>query len=673
MAINYHEQQRQVQIYDYLVYVCGVEVSNYTRSIDVICTDRSAPGSATITFANPFDQWVVTQQNLKGGWRLSKDKYSEGPKSLIYYKKKALAQNLQIKRQQPNQSSNFGGSINAQAANLQDELNNSQPNKTQSEDFLQRYAFGPGSCIFSKLDTVKIFVRNPYDDPDTTDKWIPFFTGTVDSKPLITNFITGESTVTINCFDIRSAMQGMRISVNPYKNDVLANGSTANQGGIVASGNNVVSFSSNSVGFFKDYYPTVNSTSNPGLSNIFAGKTFVDAVSMVITGQIGWVNQGGQGQREGDGVGSFKPGKVYRYTNPKQSKQAEKNIPVNDLSNWDKLCLFGAKQDFWTFAECRAAGENSFYDGTAHPFTGSLHWLLPSEKLMTSSMIESTFEGVKDIMGSPDWTDRYSLLTQMSSQVDYQFTVTGTGDIIFEFPMYDFKPENFSQHPGVYTTEMHVKSENISDEGGDVVSGLECVSISSQLANRQVQQSLNQTAAQLNVPDWRVIVFSNVLASKYGARVQSVSFNGVVSEEAMKKLAVIEFQKRLAEANKLSLDMVFRPYLRPNRPFLYAERNRIRLGKTTTISYHMAAFQEPTMSLGLGCVRLPLFNKNTGQTTFQHITGAEAMALSYNEILEEPDRFDGNGDRAIVVQTVNTPKADGVTTEASGPGAATSK
>lgn len=668
VPINYQEQQRQVQIYDYLVFVNGVEISNYSKSIEVSHTNRTAPGSATITLANPYDQWIMTVANLKGAYRLANDRFSERPKWLMYNKKKAYSANLVISRTGGAANpANFGGSVSPPAENITAETDQSLV-ATKAEDFLERYSFGPGTCIFSKMDTVKVYIRDPYSDPDTTDQWIPFFTGTVDTKPLVTNFISGESTVTLNCFDIRHSMQGMRISINPYKNilPVLNPGSSG--GGIQTSGTtnaNIIRFSSDSVGFFKDYYPSVNDTSAPSFTNIFAGKTFVDAVSMIITGKTQWVKEGGDGLEEGPGVGYFENGTVYRYANPNQSMQSGGAQAIHtDLSGWDNLCLFGDVGDFWTYQQCMTEGQDSFWDGASHPFTGSLHWLVPGEGLAVSSLIQEVVGGVSDIAGSPDWTDRYSLLMQMATQVDYEFTVTGAGDIVFEFPMYDFKPENFSQHPGVYSTEMHVKSENISDEGGEVVAGLECVSVSSQLGNTEKQQQLNATDRQLNVSDWRVLVFSNVLAAKYGAKIQSVSFTGVRDQAGMNKLALVEFQKRLAEANKLSLDMVFRPYLRPNRPFQYAERNRARLGKINTVGFNMPVFQEPSMSLSLGCVRLPLYNVTTGVTSFQHITSAEAMALSYNEILEPPSDIlngvTGNGDRGISIQTPTTPTSDGV-------------
>jgi hypothetical protein len=674
VPLRYTEQQRQVQIYDYLVYVCGVEISAYTKSIEVVHTNRSGPGSATIVLANPFDQWILTEANLKapaGIWNMGRGKYSERPKADIYKRKKNLSNRLIIKRKKPSNEKAVGATSPSQPAeNMKEEIDPEATFKTRIEDFLQRYSFGPGSCIFSKMDTVKIFIRNPYDDPDTTDRWIPFFTGFVDAKPFTTNYITGESSVTLTCFDIRQAMQGMRISANPYSNTILANGSTDSSVSVQQpTADQVLSFTSDSAGFFKDFYPKPNAPTATGYTNVFADKPFVDAISMIITGLTGWVNGTVKDAvLEGSGVGEFSIGLIYRYMNKNNPDKGAKPKAVTDLSEWDNLCLFGFRRDFWTLQDCKEAGQDSFYDGKRHPFTGMLHWLLPGEKLLISDMITSTTDGANNVMSNPEWTDRLALITQMCNQVDYEFTVTGAGDIVFEFPMYDFNPEAFQEHPGVYQTQMHVMSDNISDESGEVIAGLEAVSTSPHQGNKEIDSDLNNPEVrQTGTSQKRVVVFSNVLASKYGAKIHSVSFTGI-NETALPQMAMIEFQKRLAEANKLSLNMVFRPYLRPNRPFKYAERNRLRMGKITTVSYSMPVLAEPTMSLTLGCVKVPI--RKNGINVFQQITGSEAFPLSYNEVLPlnqlleggDKTRYKGNGDLSVSVLNPDTPRGDAVST-----------
>jgi hypothetical protein len=646
--IKYTEQTRQAQIYDFLVYVCGEDISNYVKSIEVTRSDRGGIGSATLNLSNAMDQWVITQSNVKGYWRQTKDKYSELPKLKIFQKKRKLSSQQGLPA--PKSATANQGSLNTnvttdpellrleqEAATLTN-LTGESSNVNVQNDFLQRYAFGPGALIFSKLDTVRIYIRDPYSDPDTTDKWMPFFTGLVDAKPFTTNYVTGESSVTLNCYDVRNALQGMRIGVNPYKNVYLRAETTVSdaENGIVTSEDNVLTIGAGA-GYFKDYIGKTVNNSPDSFSNIFANKTFVDAISMVLTGTTGWVNGTAATEvKEGEGVGTFTRGEVYRYKNPNSTEDngaKEGEGRVSDLTDWDNLLLFGVNKRFWTLRECQAEGEDSFFTGNRHPFVGKVHFLLPSNTLNVASLITQNFEGINDLMGSPDWTDRYTILVQLCNQVDYQFTVTPTGDIAFEFPMYDFFPTSFSGHDGIYRVNKHVKSDSISDEGGEVLAGLQVSSVSSQQGQAQVDAAGNATPQNANVPDMRGLIYSNVLLSKYGAKIQNVSFTGVKSAKALMSLGRIEFQKRLAEANKLSFEMVFRPYLLPNRPMLFEEPNRARIGKTTSVTYAMTVFQEPTMSLALGCVRTSLQRGNT--TLFQHITGGQGMAISYNSLIED--------------------------------------
>ena len=131
----------------------------------------------------------------------------------------------------------------------------------------------------------------------------------------------------------------------------------------------------------------------------------------------------------------------------------------------------------------------------------------------------------------------------------------------------------------------------------------------------------------------RAVAMSNILASKYGARVASVSLTGVVSATALQSLALIEFQKRVCDANKLSMSFSFRVWLRPNRPILNVEKNRI--GKITTVTLTMPPLKECTTSVGVHAVRTS-FTTSQG-LKFQTIIGGEGSPLSYNAVFEPVD------------------------------------
>jgi len=646
-VVNFTEQIRGVQLIDFLVYVCGVEISPYIKSMEVSHSDRGGIGSVSLVLANPFDQWILTEQNLRGQFRRSKDRYSEDPKARIYYKKKAFS-NLRIKPKQNNPQKGTGLQYDG------DDKSNIDPvvDTLVASNLLDRYTFGPGTCVFSKLDPIRIFLKNPSDSSDK-NRWVPFYTGTIDTRPFTTDFVSGESSIMIGSYDVRGAMQGMRVSLNPYPNTIMQAGAP----GVAGSNPSVITFNSDDVGFFKDYYPSLTQ-SNSAFSNVFAGKRFVDAVSLIVTGQTEWVNSNKLTvTKEGTGIGSFEPGEVIRYLPAGARRSVKSPNTERTLEKWDNLCLFGESKTWWSEAKCRQWGEGSFYDGKFHPFVGKMHFLLPDSSLDISTMLDSNFDGVNGIMANPDWTDRYTLLSQICSNIDYQWGVTGAGDIIFEFPMYDLRPENFGSNSTIYIADRHVLRENISDEGGEVLAGLESSSVSANIGERDAQQQVNETERLLGVSNMRKVVFSNTLAWKYGAKIHHVSFTGVSTPEALARLTLIEFQKRLAEANKLSLDIIFRPMLRPNRPLLYNEPKRNRLGKTTNVSFGFSMFTEPTMSVGIGCVRTPIMQTDaSGKRTiqYQHIAGGIGMALSYNELLEGPFPL-GNPDSGLTVRDASNP------------------
>ena len=632
--IKFVEQQRTVLYHDYLIYICGVEISPWVQSVDITFSDRHGPGSADIVLTNPFNQWIMTAANInQRSYRITEDRYSEKAKYEIYQKKEALSAALFIKY--------------SQSKKKQD-----QDPKNSTQDFLKRFSFGPGSCIFSRFDTVKIFLKNPYDHPDV-DRWLPAFTGTLGNKPNSNNYITGASTVSLQCYDIRAAMSGMRMGVNGYQNTTFQTTTGAKE--------QTVFMDSDAAGYFMDYYPTSDQQRSAGTDNVLAGHSFVNMVSLLVTGLINWVSPIVAGSKSivaGQGTGLFTPGEVLKYANP-----ANPNIKAPDkiskfhtsLETWDNLCLFGTKKDFWARAECVVVGKGSFWGGKYSPLNGKMHFLIPAEGLQISDMIRTSYDGLNNIMANPDWTDRFSLISRICQQVDYEWSVTGNGDIIFEFPMYDFFPKDFGDNASIYIVDHHVESDVISDEEGEMISGLETQNLSAQLAKSAQQNLINYVpiAVTPKIEDIpvRAVVYSNILASKYGVRIASQSFTGIQTLTALKNITMIEFQKRLAESNKLSFNFTYRPFIRPNRPVLHQEKNRV--GKVTTVRLsHPSYEQVPTLSVSLGCVRTPLLLKD-GTVEYQTITGGKSMTLSYNATFENPDTV-GNPDGGITINAQTT-------------------
>lgn len=620
-VINFVERQRSFEIYDFLVFVCGVDVSPYVQTLDIHYCDRAGINSADITLLNPFDQWVLTNQNFANIWRTTNvlsDRYSETAKYNIYKAKKNLSYDLTVATFAPN----------ANAFSTPSQAANKVLLQAQRSDFLQRYAFGPNSVVFSKFDPVKIFIRNPFAADTNDSQWMPAFTGTLENKPFNTNYVTGASSIQLTCYDIRAAMSGMRVAVNPYQNSFF-------------QGNpNRASFGA-TVGLFQDLYLTQSDGGvgrDQAFDNIFYGMNYVDAQSLLVTGQVGWVNGGSAVQQSKvKGIGNFQPGQVVRYAPASVAGPFSKPV-VSNLEDWDNLCLFGEgdaegntpAKTWWTRKQCIFAGKNSFWGQEYSPIEGSLHWLIPADGLTITDMITGNGPGV--ITAEINWTNRFDLMNQMAKQVDYEMTVTGNGDIIMEFPMYDFDPSHFGNNSTIYTLDHHVVSDQISDETGQILSALEINSVGIDIASAAVDRATQAAPSIVQPSDTkRAVIVNDVLAARYGARVQNATYAGVTSLNQLIRLGMIDFHRRLAEANKCSFEMSFRPFIRPNRPILHKTRNR--LGKSSTVQLTFPALQECKSSIQLSCVRLPVVNTD-GSIGYQHISGGSGFPISYNQIYE---------------------------------------
>jgi hypothetical protein len=638
--LGFRENIRQVYLYDYRVFICGVDVSNYVQSIDFTDANRSGQGTADIVLTNPFDQWVITSTNISGKWRAGQDRYSEAPKRNIWQAKKLLSKKLVISRK------NGGDPETTFVDSSMDRSSLEMSGTSRSEvegDFLQRYSFGPGSCIFTRFDTVKIFQKHPMDSWES-NSWFERYTGTVENQPFSTNYTSGESTISIHAFDVRATMAGMRLSANPFQN--------ASYNTEQAKKN--VAFFSDSAWFFKDWYPTPDQLkANAGVTadNIFAGKSFVDAISMIVTGKIGWATTTDPQKVEvGPGVGQFKPGSVYTYLPPDFTGPPRSGGTLRNLETWDNLTILGAndqgkpRNKFLTLREVNKIGSQSFWTKQYSPLSGFLHWLLPDGGLSISSMIRTSYDGMNNIMDSPDWTTRFELMSKICSSVDYEFSVTGSGDIVMEFPMYDFSPKHFGKNSALYQVNNHIKSDNISDMSGDICTGIESSSASSELAKNLLQEDIAKARTAVAIvptadqPPNRSVCVSPILASRFGARIQPITFSGISSQAALDKITVIEFQKRLCMSSKMSIEMDYRPFLRPNRPMEHVTRNRI--GRIISVTTRLPSGKDASISITTDAVRTPLLKRNSSGkliTTYQTVFGGETLSLSYNSILEQTE------------------------------------
>jgi hypothetical protein len=525
-----------------------------------------------------------------------------------------------------------------------------------------------GSLVFHKFDPVRLFIRNPLSrgssDPNK-DQWTCEFTGYLDTKPYSQNYINGQSVINISCQDIRLLMSTMRVQTNPMA-------TVANENTLFFDGKkNKPAKEDATSGFFNDLL-----TNDGGVkrTHVLAARTFVDSIKFLLFG----IQRNGATARNGQ-VGKLTEGITKRFDPSDGNRETL-------LEEWNNLIVFGAtplpssadaaaltpegattdvdgnpltvdttafeqfpfgqaaqqgklaiRGTFLTQTEMLSLGATTVWEGNGSPDNARVHFLLPASTAPLNNLVEFTSSDSR-FDTRVEFVSRLDLLNQMCKSIDYQMYVTGIGDIVFEFPMYDFLPEDFNQmYENLYTVRDHLISDNINDEGGQPISALEVLSRTQRV---ELQGGADLGGAQErdgfgNSSELRRTIFSNVLASRIGIHVETHSIPGIVDQDKLTQYAYIEFNKRIANYNQFEMTSTFRPYIGVNRPIYHVRKERI--GITSGASYTWNIRQDVSLGMSL---RYP--RKLEGDK-MRFITGGQKTPMSYNAIFDNDIRVVGQG------------------------------
>lgn len=220
--IGFYEQQYPARENDYRVFVDGVEVTAYIRGT-ITWSFETTGGQNACKFVlnNNQDAFILTPLNICSnlsphGWRIdsqsflprvihSEPRYDELAKYLLYRRK--------YKRVNP-------GSKNAEI---------------DPETGMWLYPLNPDDCIINKHDPVRVFRKLSHIDGVAVrnrsgkvkayyDLWTAAFTGFVSSYGWDDDYVEGDRSIQIDCFDYRGLMERMRVRIAgiPLKTSKLA-------------------------------------------------------------------------------------------------------------------------------------------------------------------------------------------------------------------------------------------------------------------------------------------------------------------------------------------------------------------------------------------------------------------------------------------------------------------
>jgi len=650
--VRFAEQKNQVFSHDFLVFINGVDVTKYVvGSLSVNLVDKDGFNEANFELNNTHDNFVVTNNNLGINASLTpifrssditgENKYSERAKKEILEYKNDEKRNPFVDIETMTvakvttgvaDSNVLGREQQAAGTEVRDQAESSRQialrdslKKPAGKLVDRRWHIGHQSTVFHKNDPIRIFRKNPLRE---ADEWMPAFTGYLSQISYNTNYVNGYSTVKLACYDIRWMIQKMRVQLTA----------------VTGFTNPKALFLSSEKGSKSLFTDLINPVF---LGHPLANKRFEDVMEFLITGtseQDPAIRDRFAASEYVRGVGEFTVGDRIYY---KSGKRAD-GIDPDPLEHWHALCLFGMdgqtrvtgndstttsggtakkvlgtpfNRRWLTEAEARKIGKLTTHDGEWAPHSQFLHFLLPAEGTGARNLLD--FDAVNANSNQLDFRSRLDIMQDFCNRIDYQFWVTPIGDIVVEFPMYDFRPDDYGEFKSVFQVDKHLRSDNIEDEAGEMVTAIVAHGALTPLKGVGPKEQFQPKA----------IVVAPMMMMRYGVNEQELTLPFVGDPNALRRLAKIEFLKRLSESNKMDMDFDYRPFILPNRPLENVERKR--MGLTTAINNTVEVFQTGSTSVTTRYIRRQILNQDRKTVSYTFIFGGESAPITYREIFGE--------------------------------------
>lgn len=605
----------------------GADVTPWlTSDINISYSSNGGINIASFSLSNQNNAFVLTKENLSGKKVFRNldpyapsGEYSESAKYQIWSLKNADNRNVQ-------HSINTYGPVANSKSQVGSVLPNSTDQAEAAESVTYRFPFAPQSLVFHKFDHVRIFVKNPL--TINNDEWYCAFSGLLDQKPYTEDLVSGLNTIKISCQDIRYAMQRMRTQNNPAAS--IGNGNAIE----FAKGRPVSDLPE--AGYFNDL---VSQTFT--ISHVLGGLSFKESINFLILGEskntrmgLTELNVGNTGKvKSTNAIGLFEAGEDVEY-DPSSEKRKEM------LEQWNNLILFGEKNNpkFLTNAEMIKMGQDTHEWGKHSVWKRKVHFLYPKGGSPNTNLVEASVKEGR-VEDKIQWSSRLELVLDICENIDYVMYVSPLGDIIFEFPMWDFSPADFGPYESLYKFRHHISSRTINDEGGEAISALVINSDKLNPETRNPVEGGSVPGVSADIQLTRTI-FSNPLASRIGVQVKTIYKPGVTNPDSLTRLGAIEFSKASANYNKHSFKSQYRPFLCVNRPVYDVDAYRI--GNVDNVNYTWRIRDSVDMEVDMNLIRKGELDKE-GNIYFRFITGGEASPVSYNKIYSDTSLMLGNG------------------------------
>ena len=326
-------------------------------------------------------------------------------------------------------------------------------------------------------------------------------------------------------------------------------------------------------------------------------------------------------------VGRLTRGKTYKYSS---------NDPAK-LETWHNLCVFGNEGGFYlTYDQVTMLGKGTVLENVeGSPYNGYVHMLLPAKGTPAEGYAQSDYNYQHDMESEIAFSTRYDLIEHVCKNLEFQWWVTAWGDVVFEFPCFDFSPKGFGNWSTVFTLEKHAMNASMEDEATDVPTALV---VTGQERNKQAGDTANSPPRSIN-PN-RVVVYAPLLAARSGVIVEPINaptalggeITGGNAQQRLEAWGALQLAIKIGESSTMNIPMPYRPWITPNRPVEHVLRKRI--GVTHQVTH--------SLSIGGVCSTTPqmkFVKKLANDGKYRYPTsGGEDMPINYATM------FGGAGD-----------------------------
>ncbi len=380
-------------------------------------------------------------------------------------------------------------------------------------------------------------------------------------------------------------------------------------------------------GIFADLVTTSKDQPHP-----LMGKSFEQAVEFLCTEQ----SKVGRGVIMG--ISSYN--QSAGTTPLKQNNPA--TLPKGDtkLDQFNRVALFGVIGRPLTYQEVTAVGKGTVSDLAEDfsPFNVFFHMLRPAAGTSPATIVQQQTGQTGMNATSVNYETRRKLLDDICSILDYQFYVSGWGDLVFEMPNYNAFPGDFgSAFRDAYTLLKEWKTASIAEEAQEIPTAWVITGMEPEMS---IQKATQQGVAEHEFR--KIVIMAPILARRLGVRVQNVNLripgigapagaagNSKLRSTPKQAIAQLEaygffhIQRQLGRAHTVSASLPFRPYIIPNRPIWLIHRQRIGLVQNVTHTMNPPN-GECVTDISLGYTR---WLHRDG--TFRFIAGGQRQPIDY--------------------------------------------